>query len=42
VWEHAYYLKHQNNRGAYLSGWWTVLNCNEANRLFEAATRKDK
>ena len=42
VWEHAYYLKHQNNRGAYLSGWWGVLNWNEANRLFEAATRKGK
>ena len=42
VWEHAYYLKHQNNRGAYLSGWWTVLNWNEANRLFDAATRKGK
>jgi Fe-Mn family superoxide dismutase len=42
VWEHAYYLKHQNNRGAYLSGWWSVLNWNEANRLFEAATRKAK
>ena len=42
VWEHAYYLKHQNNRGAYLSGWWAVLNWNEANRLFDAATRKGK
>lgn len=40
VWEHAYYLKHQNNRAGYLSGWWGVLNWNEANRLFEAATRK--
>ncbi|WP_430418181.1 superoxide dismutase [Phenylobacterium sp.] len=39
VWEHAYYLKHQNNRGAYLAGWWTVLNWNEANRLFDAARR---
>ncbi|MDO8411838.1 MAG: superoxide dismutase [Phenylobacterium sp.] len=39
VWEHAYYLKHQNNRGAYLSGWWSVLNWNEANRLFAEATR---
>ena len=37
VWEHAYYLKHQNNRGAYLSGWWSVLNWNEANRLFAEA-----
>jgi Fe-Mn family superoxide dismutase len=42
VWEHAYYLKHQNNRAGYLSGWWSVLNWNEANRLFEAATRKGK
>lgn len=39
VWEHAYYLKHQNNRGAYLAGWWTVLNWTEANRLFDAARR---
>ena len=37
VWEHAYYLKHQNNRGAYLTGWWQVVNWNEANRLFDAA-----
>lgn len=39
VWEHAYYLKHQNNRGAYLTGWWSVLNWNEANRLFAEASR---
>jgi|TARA_R100000935_G_scaffold57965_1_gene93341 Fe-Mn family superoxide dismutase len=37
VWEHAYYLKHQNNRGGYLNAWWGVLNWNEANRLFDAA-----
>ncbi|MFM8938614.1 MAG: superoxide dismutase [Phenylobacterium sp.] len=39
VWEHAYYLKYQSNRGAYLTNWWSVLNWNEANRLFAAATR---
>ncbi|MFY8143843.1 MAG: superoxide dismutase [Caulobacter sp.] len=39
VWEHAYYLKHQNNRGAYLGGWWQVVNWNKANALFEAAAR---
>lgn len=39
VWEHAYYLKHQNNRGGYLTAWWSVLNWNEANRLFDAARK---
>jgi Fe-Mn family superoxide dismutase len=37
VWEHAYYLKHENRRADYLKGWWSVVNWQEAARRFAAA-----
>jgi len=37
VWEHAYYLKHENRRAEYLDGWWSIANWKEAERRFECS-----
>jgi Fe-Mn family superoxide dismutase len=35
VWEHAYYLKHQQKRADYVDCWWQVANWQEAARRFD-------
>jgi len=39
VWEHAYYLQHESDRGEYLKNWWSVANWKEAGRRLARAGR---
>nr|WP_221401430.1 Fe-Mn family superoxide dismutase [Paenibacillus phyllosphaerae] len=39
VWEHAYYLKHQNKRGDYIKNWWNVVNWPYADERFQKASK---
>jgi len=36
VWEHAYYLKHQNKRAEWIEAWWHLVNWPDAAKRFAA------
>ena len=35
VWEHAYYLKYQNNRGAYVDAFAKIINWERVGKRFD-------
>lgn len=42
LWEHAYYLKHENRRPAYLHDWWSVVDWQAVSARYASALQSDR